>query len=67
MDANFGSGDYPLFQRNFLAPQKDNPTRADLTEATLAGSGMRNAILQGAIFCSTTIPDRSINNSGCKK
>jgi len=44
-----------------------NLTRADLTEATLAGADLRNAILAGARFCRTTMPDRSVNNSGCPK
>jgi len=42
-------------------------TRADLTEATLASADMRNAILEGATFCRTTMPDKRVNNSGCGK
>jgi uncharacterized protein YjbI with pentapeptide repeats len=38
-----------------------------LSEATLLGADLRDAILEGAIFCKTTMPDKSINNSGCAK
>lgn len=44
-----------------------NLTRVDLTEATLTGTNLRNTILEGAKFCKTTMPDKSINNSGCPK
>jgi len=44
-----------------------NLSRADLTEATLVGADLRNAILADTKFCKTTMPDRSINNSGCPK
>jgi uncharacterized protein YjbI with pentapeptide repeats len=44
-----------------------NLTRVDLTEALLVGTDLGSTILDGAIFCKTTMPDRSINNSGCPK
>ena len=38
---------------------------ADLTNANLTGGDLANAKLTGAVFCNTTMPDGSINNSGC--
>jgi uncharacterized protein YjbI with pentapeptide repeats len=41
--------------------QATNLTRADLTGADLTG-----VKLNGVILCNTIMPDRTINNSGCK-
>lgn len=40
-------------------------TGADLTDADLSFADIEDAKLDGAIFCRTTMPDTSINNSGC--
>ena len=37
----------------------------DLPNANLAGANLLGAYLRGAIFCHTTMPDGSINNTGC--
>jgi len=39
---------------------------ADLTNADLAGANMNGAHTRDAIFCNTTMPDGTINNSGCR-
>jgi uncharacterized protein YjbI with pentapeptide repeats len=38
---------------------------ANLSDANLSGANLSRANLSGAKFCRTTMPDRSINNSGC--
>ena len=38
---------------------------ANLTDANLTNANLTDANLTGAIFCNTTLPDGSINNSGC--
>ncbi|MHC8497445.1 MAG: pentapeptide repeat-containing protein [Actinomycetes bacterium] len=45
-------------------------TNAILTDANLTGANLTNANLYyadltGTVFCRTTMPDGSINNSGC--
>jgi len=42
-----------------------NMSGADLTEADLSFADMDDAVTDGAIFCRTTMPDTSVNNSGC--
>ena len=42
-----------------------NLTDVNLTGATLAGATLTGATLTGAIFCNTTMPDLTPNNSGC--
>ena len=38
---------------------------ADLTDADLGFADMEDAVIDGAIFCRTTMPDTSVNSSGC--
>jgi uncharacterized protein YjbI with pentapeptide repeats len=38
---------------------------ANLSGATLKGSNLSGAKLKGAILCNTTMPDGSVDNSGC--
>jgi len=46
--------------------QGANLTSTDLTGATLKGAkNFKTANMAGAIFCKTTMPDGSENNSGC--
>ncbi|MBM3949758.1 MAG: pentapeptide repeat-containing protein [SAR202 cluster bacterium] len=40
-------------------------TGADLTDVDLSFADMEDAVTDGAIFCRTTMPDTSTNNSGC--
>jgi len=42
-----------------------NLSGADLTDVDLSFADMDDAVTDGAIFCRTTMPDTSINNSGC--
>ena len=42
-----------------------NLSAADLTGATLTGAITTGAVLSDAVYCNTTMPDGSINNSGC--
>ena len=39
--------------------------RTNLTNATLLNADLNNAVLTDSIFCNTTMPDGTINNSGC--
>ncbi len=41
-------------------------TKAKLRGANLSGADTKGVILEGARFCNTIIPDRSINNRDCK-
>ena len=43
-----------------------NLTGANLTGANLTGAELSWAKLEGTIFCNTTMPDGSINNSDCE-
>jgi hypothetical protein len=47
--------------------KKANLSKACLVDADLTGANLSNANLLGAIFCRTTMPNGSINNSGCSK
>ena len=38
---------------------------ADLADADLRNTDLRGADLEGAKLCKTTMPDGSVNNSGC--
>ena len=38
---------------------------ADLWGADLWGANLADTNLEGVIFCNTTMPDGSVNNSGC--
>ena len=42
-----------------------NLTNANLTDANFSFADIEDAILDGAIFCRTTMPDGTENNSGC--
>ncbi len=42
-----------------------NLTYANLTGANLTGAILAGAILRDTLFCRTTMPDGTINNSGC--
>ena len=42
-----------------------NLTDANLTNARLGGATLGGATLTGAVFCNTTMPDGSTNNSDC--
>ena len=42
-----------------------NLTNADLTDANLSFADIEDAVLDGTIFCRTTMPDGKENNSGC--
>ena len=42
-----------------------NLTGADLTNANLTGADLTGANLTNADFCNTTMPDGSVDNSGC--
>ena len=42
-----------------------NLTNANLTDANLSFADIEDAILEGTIFCRTTMPDGTENNSGC--
>jgi uncharacterized protein YjbI with pentapeptide repeats len=37
----------------------------DLDHATLGGANLPDAVLTGARFCNSTMPDGSTNNAGC--
>ena len=38
----------------------------NFTGANLTGANLKGVNLDGVIFCNTTMPDKTINNSGCK-
>ena len=40
-------------------------TEANLSRANLFDANLREANVKGATFCNTTMPDGTINNSGC--
>jgi uncharacterized protein YjbI with pentapeptide repeats len=42
-----------------------NFSGADLTGANLTDVNLTGVILVGVIFCNTTMPEGTINNSGC--
>jgi len=42
-------------------------SRADLTGAILIGADMRGTVMEGVIFCRTTMPDKTINNGNCPR
>ena len=39
--------------------------KADLSEANLIEADLSEAIMNGVILCNTTMPDGSVNDSGC--
>ena len=39
--------------------------KADLSEADLSEADLTGAIMNGVILCNTTMPDGSVNDSGC--
>ena len=42
-----------------------NLIEADLSEAYLEEADLTGAIMNGVILCNTTMPDGSVNDSGC--
>ena len=42
-----------------------NLSGADLTDAELTGATTSGTVWDGATFCRTTMPDRTVNNSNC--
>ena len=42
-----------------------NLRKADLSEADLSEADLTGAIMNGVILCNTTMPDGSVNDSGC--
>ena len=44
---------------------KANLTHTNLSRANLFDANLREANVKGATFCTTTMPDGTINNSGC--
>ena len=42
-----------------------NLTEAELSGANLTGANLNYAIMEGVIFCNTTMPDGSVIYSGC--
>ena len=47
-----------------IGPQP-NLTEAELSGANLTGANLNYAIMEGVIFCNTTMPDGSVIYSGC--
>ena len=43
-----------------------NLRKADLSETDLTRANLTGAIMNGVILCNTTMPDGSVNDSGCK-
>ena len=41
--------------------------KADLTDANLRGAHLAGVLLKDVVFCNTTMPDGSTNNSGCTR
>ena len=41
--------------------------KADLTEANLRGAQLAGSLLKDVVFCNTTMPDGTTNNSGCTR
>ena len=46
--------------------ERSNLPATNLTGADLTGANLKGVNLDGVIFCNTTMPDKTINNSGCK-
>ena len=42
-----------------------NMSRANLRKADLSEADLTGAIMNGVILCNTTMPDGSVNDSGC--
>ncbi len=42
-----------------------NMSRANLRKACLSEADLTGAIMNGVILCNTTMPDGSVNDSGC--
>ena len=42
-------------------------SKADFTDANLRAENLGGSLLKDAIFCNTTMPNGSTNNSGCTR